>query len=218
MKHALFLILLSIATNTVHAQDLITKTNGSDIKAKVLEVTQTEIKYKRYESPQGPIYTISKSDALMIRYKDGTKDIFKNDENVKPKVSSIVEAPLEKAPKVEVRPLTDYSTRGAKVFVSSDDNASVVHCKSAFKKWGYWQIVDNVEDADIIANVIITQKALAFESIIVITNPISKKILLKTEMALAYASEHINPKKAAIERAVDKKLVPLIKAKTTTNL
>ncbi len=58
------------------AQDTITKKNGEDIKAKVLEVTKTEIKYKRFESPEGAIYTMDKADIVMIRYKDGTKDLF----------------------------------------------------------------------------------------------------------------------------------------------
>jgi len=63
---------------TVFAQDFITKTNGEDIKAKVIEVGTTEIRYKKYEFPDGPLYVILKSEVLMIRYENGSKDIFNN--------------------------------------------------------------------------------------------------------------------------------------------
>jgi hypothetical protein len=58
------------------AQDFITKKTGEDIKAKVLEVTTTEIKYKKFDNMNGPTFTISKAELLMIRYENGTKDMF----------------------------------------------------------------------------------------------------------------------------------------------
>lgn len=65
-----------------------TKKSGEDIQANVLEVTTTEIKYKKFESQNGPTYSILKSDVLMIRYKDGTKDIFAQEKN-----SNVASAP-----------------------------------------------------------------------------------------------------------------------------
>ena len=79
MKHAIILLLTVMFCNFANGQDIITKRNGDDIKVKVLEVLQTEVKYKKFESPSGVTYTINKSDILMIRYKDGTKDIFTNE-------------------------------------------------------------------------------------------------------------------------------------------
>lgn len=60
----------------VQAQDLITKKNGEDIKAKILEVNQTEVKYKKFDNLDGPVFTISKSEILIIRYENGTNDVF----------------------------------------------------------------------------------------------------------------------------------------------
>jgi hypothetical protein len=57
-------------------QDVITKKTGDELKAKVLEVGQTEIKYKNFDNPDGPTYSISKSEVLLIRYENGSKDIF----------------------------------------------------------------------------------------------------------------------------------------------
>lgn len=60
----------------IRAQDNIIKRNGEEIKAKILEITPTMIKYKRTDYLDGPIISVLKSDILMIRYKNGTKDIF----------------------------------------------------------------------------------------------------------------------------------------------
>lgn len=76
LLNSLLIIALCIISISTNAQDLITKKDGTDISAKVLELTITEIKYKKYDNLSGPIYTLPISDVLMIRYEDGTKDIF----------------------------------------------------------------------------------------------------------------------------------------------
>lgn len=58
------------------SQDVITKKSGEDVQAKVLEVGLSEVKYKNFDNQNGPILTILKTDVLMIRYENGTKDIF----------------------------------------------------------------------------------------------------------------------------------------------
>ena len=65
-----------LLTTITHSQDIITKTNGEEIKSKVLEVTQTDIKYKRFDQLDGPTFTISKTELFMIKYQNGSKDIF----------------------------------------------------------------------------------------------------------------------------------------------
>lgn len=89
MKKLVFSVLTSIFTISIcFSQDIMTKKSGEDIQANVLEVTTTEIKYKKFESQNGPTYSILKSDVLMIRYKDGTKDIFAQEKN-----SNVASAP-----------------------------------------------------------------------------------------------------------------------------
>ena len=65
----------------VQAQDLITKRNGEDISAKILEVNQTEIKYKKFDNIDGPTFTVSKSEILIVRYENGTNEVFTQSEN-----------------------------------------------------------------------------------------------------------------------------------------
>ncbi|MGI8893009.1 MAG: DUF4190 domain-containing protein [Bacteroidia bacterium] len=49
---------------------------GEEISAKILEVTIDVIKYRKCENQEGPIYSVLKSEVFMIKYANGTKDIF----------------------------------------------------------------------------------------------------------------------------------------------
>lgn len=80
-KGILLTVLMLFFFGFIYSQDIITKKSGEDIKAKILEVTNNEVKYKKYDSQTDVIFTLLKSDILMIRYSDGTKDIF-NQNNV----------------------------------------------------------------------------------------------------------------------------------------
>lgn len=60
------------------AQDLIFKTNGDEIEAKVLEITPVEVKYKMFNFQDGPTYVLNKTDVFMIKYPNGQKDVFSN--------------------------------------------------------------------------------------------------------------------------------------------
>jgi hypothetical protein len=53
--------------------------DGNEIKAKVTEVTTTEIKYKKCDMPDGPVYIAKKSDVFMIKYANGSRDVFKEE-------------------------------------------------------------------------------------------------------------------------------------------
>jgi hypothetical protein len=70
-----FLIIFGVAFNC-KSQDTIFQKNGETIKSQVIEVTQVEIKYKRFDNKTGPTYTLNKSDVTMIKYENGTKDVF----------------------------------------------------------------------------------------------------------------------------------------------
>jgi len=58
------------------AQDVITLKTGDEIQALVQEIGAEDVKYKKYENPNGPNYTIKKSGIFMIRYANGSKDVF----------------------------------------------------------------------------------------------------------------------------------------------
>lgn len=72
------IILLSLITISViinaFSQDIIVKNDKTEIKAKIEELTETSIKYKKIEMLDGPSYNINKRDVFMIMYKNGTKE------------------------------------------------------------------------------------------------------------------------------------------------
>ena len=76
------LISLAFIFNVImgFSQDIITTKTGEDILAKISEIGLTEIKYKKFDSLDGPMYTLLKSEILMIRYANGTNDVFKEEE------------------------------------------------------------------------------------------------------------------------------------------
>lgn len=74
LQFALFLIV--ILSKNVTAQDIITKKNLETVKAKVIEVNPSEIKYKKFDNLNGPLFVILKSELVSISYENGTKDVF----------------------------------------------------------------------------------------------------------------------------------------------
>lgn len=58
------------------SQDIITKRNGIEIRAKVIEIQETAIKFKFFDFLEGPIRTISISDVSEIKYEKGNVEHF----------------------------------------------------------------------------------------------------------------------------------------------
>lgn len=81
-KLKLLLIISALAlSNQMFSQDLIIKTSGEEIESKVIEITDSNIKYRKYANSDGPIYNISKSEVFMIKYENGGKDVFNKKES-----------------------------------------------------------------------------------------------------------------------------------------
>lgn len=89
MKKSLLVLLCTLSFSAVSAQDIIMKKNADEIRAKVTEVGSTEIKYRKWENPNGPIYTIPVEDVFVIKYENGTTDKFADLSTTKsrPKIS-----------------------------------------------------------------------------------------------------------------------------------
>jgi hypothetical protein len=60
--------------------DVITLRDGSDITVKVMEISSKVIKYKRCDNLGGPLIVVNIENVFMIKYANGTKEVFKRDE------------------------------------------------------------------------------------------------------------------------------------------
>lgn len=75
MKKIVF-VLLSLVPIYVMAQDVIVKKDGSTILSRILEVSSSEVRYKKYSNLDGPTYTIEKSKIQIINFENGDSEDF----------------------------------------------------------------------------------------------------------------------------------------------
>lgn len=78
-KYVVLSILFLSLSFGIHAQDVIIKKNGEELKTKVVEVSKDEIKYRMWDYLDGPIYKISTSEIFMVKYQNGKKDVITSD-------------------------------------------------------------------------------------------------------------------------------------------
>lgn len=77
MKANILTLIFLYLTLSAYSQDVIVKNDQTEIKAKIEEITETTIKYKKFEMLDGPTYNINVKDVFMIIYKNGTKEYMK---------------------------------------------------------------------------------------------------------------------------------------------
>ncbi len=83
MKQIILTLSTLLFLNFLNAQDYIILKNGDEVKSKVLEINDNNIKYKRFSNQNGPTYTLDKSKVFMIKYESGDKDVFNTAESNK---------------------------------------------------------------------------------------------------------------------------------------
>lgn len=93
----IFLLMLFLCSMSVWAQDVIVKKDGSTVVCRVLEVTKTEVIYKKWSDLQGSNYIVNQKDLTAIHHENGTKTTF----DAAPAV------PTETAPSANAQPMTD---------------------------------------------------------------------------------------------------------------
>jgi len=71
--HIVFFLLAFLSSK---AQDTIVKRDGERIVARVTEVNPHDIRYKRNDNPDGPVYRLEKEQINYVIYFNGSKDLF----------------------------------------------------------------------------------------------------------------------------------------------
>ncbi|MGQ0828533.1 MAG: hypothetical protein ACT4ON_09080 [Bacteroidota bacterium] len=77
------------------AQDTLIMTNGNIVPAKILEVSTEEVRYKRLDNLEGPVFITKTTEINKIKYQSGNTDIMN-----KPK-APVVTAPVDPNPPIE---------------------------------------------------------------------------------------------------------------------
>ena len=76
MKKLFLLAVFMLIGLSLSAQDVIVRRNGQTVEAKVTEVNPDNVRYKRFDNPDGPTFTILISDIQSITYENGSTDVF----------------------------------------------------------------------------------------------------------------------------------------------
>lgn len=109
MKHLLVLLLL-LCSMSVSAQDVIVKKDGSTVVCRVVEVTASEITYKKWSDLNGSNYVMDKSLASAINYQSGKRETFGETELIDPRFDYLSQGKRILRITVDGRP-GNYQTR-----------------------------------------------------------------------------------------------------------
>ena len=102
MKQIILIVLLWMSCTFIFAQDIIVTKQSEKIEAKITDVEQDFIKYKKFNYQEGPTYTIKKSEIASIIYQNGVVESFmdnvdsgqdKSEHNEKNDVYSVIRNP-----------------------------------------------------------------------------------------------------------------------------
>lgn len=81
MKHFLFIFAFALfAVQSLMAQDIIVTRQAERIDAKIMEVSETEIKYRRTSNPEGPIFVLGVDKIASIVYANGEVQVFEKEQ------------------------------------------------------------------------------------------------------------------------------------------
>jgi hypothetical protein len=70
----IIVILISGVNISVHAQDLLKLITGKELKVTIIEESIDIVKYREFEDPTGPLYSISREKVAEIKYKKGARN------------------------------------------------------------------------------------------------------------------------------------------------
>ncbi len=82
-KKVFILIISTLLSGFLYSQDILILTNNQRVKTKIVEVTDTEVKYRLYSNLEGPIQIIKSEKVYKILYENGVAEIVNGDLSVK---------------------------------------------------------------------------------------------------------------------------------------
>lgn len=203
MKKVLAIAFL-LLTSYAYSQDTIRTNSSQEIIAKILEINNDEIKYKKFSNINGPIYLLSKNEINSITYLNGEMEMFDNPKIKENRISEFEDVKLFKK----------ITKNNNTVYIDSDDANAIIHATNAIGIWGYWIITKNIEDADFIIKFNIRFAGLgdAFGSAEFIY-PKNNMIIKETKEVNTIMDWDLNTKRGVINKIVRKEIKPLFRKK-----
>lgn len=126
MRHSFLTLLFTLLAVFCYAQDIIVTTDARRIEAKILEVSESEVKYKEIDNLEGPIYILSTQSIVSIIYANGNVTLFQDS-------SSEKEYQQETTPSLLTRLGETYTYKGHAMKGDVYANFLNDHCPSAYE-------------------------------------------------------------------------------------
>jgi hypothetical protein len=89
IKALIVLILFCWSGQTAFSQDLLIMKSGKELKVIIIEETGTVVRYREYENPTGPLYSVAKDKVASVKYKKGQPQQTGKQETVNPAVVAL---------------------------------------------------------------------------------------------------------------------------------
>lgn len=179
MRKITMMLLFVLTAVITQAQDIIVKNDKTELKVKVLEITDVAIKYKKFEMPDGPVYSILKTEVFMIMYQNGTKEYM---ETIQPKPV----APKQATPQNNTSVVTSAMNNNSGTSFQSSSSGK----KSKHSNWGAELGVLNT-DASIGSN-ITTESVIRLRAGIYHTIALSEKVSLTPALTITGKGVHFS--------------------------
>lgn len=96
LKHFLVFLIYVVTALSASAQDTLVMRNGDQLLVKIEVIDVSEISYRKFDNLNGPLHIVAKADVFMVKYQNGTHDVF-----------SSAEAPLATPPTTTTHPPRD---------------------------------------------------------------------------------------------------------------
>ena len=203
MKSVLTITFLLISFCT-YAQDIIKTISGEVINAKVFEINKEDIKYKKYNNPDGPVYVIKKQEISTITYQNGETEIYnstQSDDKIKQYNYSV--------DNYDAGLFHSMTRRNNKVFIDSENENAIIHATNAIKRWGYWVPVQRRGNADFILNFNVNFAGAEVYGNADFINPRNGKKIRSTKEVSTSVSRDLNFKRGLINTIVEEGIKPL---------
>lgn len=78
MKKILFTLLTSLVTISAFCADVIITTKSEKLEVKIVEISSTEVKYKKINNLQGPTFVLNTNDINTIMYENGEVQVIEH--------------------------------------------------------------------------------------------------------------------------------------------
>lgn len=196
MNRLILLLILSLYISIImdlYGQDTIIFTNGNQTISQVLEVGELQVKFKRFDNLEGPVYLANKSEISKIIYKSGVIDDFIQEDAGKTSSSYNSDKRFK-----------TLLQKGNKVYIDSYDKSAIIHATNSMNGWGYWVVVKEEKDADFTLRIIFKNVAPGtYHGFAQFIDPKDNEIFHSTREVTGVANFDLNGKRVFIKKLIN---------------